>query len=223
MPKISLKQKNHKQIASSIDHNIGVESSKLKDSKNNKKKVINKNDSINLCKDLADVKPSFPTTITMKDLIRNAVNSYSRRSLPNAFFAYRMALINEYRIKNRKLPRMGQISKIAKFFWDLEPDYVKDSYKTLTRDAKSLYKQNQIVLDKNMNYIKHNNVVRDRGDVRVNHNQEIGVSPISPIPIPNFTVNSMNFSNFSNFSNLTQNNNVISPNSNNRVLGQIIT
>ncbi|RGB37952.1 hypothetical protein C1646_665779 [Rhizophagus diaphanus] len=149
MPKISSKQKNRKIVTSSMKNN-----------RNN-----NNINSFHLRNDLAEVKPSFPTTVTMKDLIRNAVNSYSRRSLPNAFFAYRMALINEYRIKNRKLPRMGEISKIAKIFWDLEPDYVKDSYKTLTRDAKSLYKQNQIVLDKNMNYIKQNNMARDHVEV----------------------------------------------------------
>ncbi|CAB5189597.1 unnamed protein product [Rhizophagus irregularis] len=133
MPKISSKQKNRKIVTSSMKNN--------KNNRNN-----NNINSFHLRNDLAEVKPSFPTTVTMKDLIRNAVNSYSRRSLPNAFFAYRMALINEYRIKN-------------------QPDYVKDSYKTLTRDAKSLYKQNQIVLDKNMNYIKQNNMAGDHVEV----------------------------------------------------------
>ncbi|GBC02574.1 hypothetical protein RclHR1_00470004 [Rhizophagus clarus] len=191
MPKVSSRQKNHKHNTSSVDNNIEAGNSNLKDDKKNNNNN-KKNQNYLIDNDLADLKPSFPTTITMKDLIRNAVNSYSRRSLPNAFFAYRMALINEYRIKNRKLPRMGEISKIAKSFWDLEPEYVKESYKTLTRDAKSLYKQNQIVLDKNMNYIKHNNHA-------VNQNTTFH----------NFTFNSINFPNPS------QNNNDNSPNNNN--------
>src|SRR2546430_16620321 len=53
---------------------------------------------------LSDIKPSFPPTLKPNDLIQNnrkSSNSNNKpKSLPNAFIAYRMALIEEYRIKN---------------------------------------------------------------------------------------------------------------------------
>ncbi|CAI2185553.1 17397_t:CDS:1 [Funneliformis geosporum] len=104
-----------------------------------------------------DIKPSFIPTLTTNDLIKNAtkpgtLNKNRAKTLPNAFIAYRMALTKEYRNKN-KLPLMGQLSRIAKDFWKKEPQNIKNFYKTLAEDAKSLYNQNtiQFVFDKHMN------------------------------------------------------------------------
>src|SRR6266498_5694899 len=109
-----------------------------------------------------DIKPVFPSTLTTNDLIENALksdtpNKRKAKSLPNAFIAYRMALIREYHNKNIKLPPMGQLSKITKNSWNKESQNVKDFYNKLAEDAKYLYKQHtiQIVLDSHMN--KHIN------------------------------------------------------------------
>ncbi|CAB4382992.1 unnamed protein product [Rhizophagus irregularis] len=99
--------------------------------------------------------PPFPPALTIDDLIKNAQTSDNKpKMVPNAFIAYRMALIREYRIKNKniKLPRMGVFSRIAENSWNKEPQHVKGYYNKLTQDAKLFYKQNtiQIVLDKHM-------------------------------------------------------------------------
>jgi hypothetical protein len=107
---------------------------------------------------LTILKPSFPSTLIIDDLINVKNNNISNKpkSLPNAFIAYRMALMKEYRIKNCKLPSVGKISKIARNSWNMEPKHVKDFYESLVKDAKSTYKKNniQIVLDKHMDYTK---------------------------------------------------------------------
>src|SRR5688572_22092129 len=112
MPKTSLKQKNNKRAISHIDAT----------NSDNPKNVF------------ADIKPKFPPTLTTNDLIKNAlkINTPNRsraKTLPNAFIAYRMALIKEYHNKNLKLPPMGQLSKIAKDSWNKESQNVKDFYK----------------------------------------------------------------------------------------------
>ncbi|GBB84171.1 hypothetical protein RclHR1_01080027 [Rhizophagus clarus] len=98
------------------------------------------------------VRPSFPPIIKIDDLINNAKMNNKRKSIPNAFIVYRMALIKEYRIKNRKLPPMSEFSKIAKNSWDMEPKEVKDYYEDFVKKAKSVYNRNnvQIVMDKHM-------------------------------------------------------------------------
>jgi len=100
-------------------------------------KLNNKNKS----NDIVDFKPSFPPKLTIDDLI----NNHKRKSLrlPNAFIVYRMALIKEYRNRNRKLPPMGELSKIAKNYWNMEPKNIKDFYASLVKDAK--------------NYMEHHN------------------------------------------------------------------
>ena len=106
---------------------------------------------------LSDIKPNFPPTLTTNDLIKNALKSGTSNktkvtTLPNAFIAYRMELIKEYKSKGIRLPPMGQLSKIAKKSWDEESHVVKDFYNKLARDARSLYKQStiRIVLDNHM-------------------------------------------------------------------------
>src|SRR5687767_13637813 len=125
--------------------------SKQKNGKYAKLNIEVNNNSNNV---LTNIKPKFPPTLTTSDLIKNALESDTSkkskaRTLPNAFIAYRMSLIKEYRKENVKLPPMGQLSKIAKNSWNGESQNVKDFYNKLAEDAKSLYKQStiQIVLD----------------------------------------------------------------------------
>src|SRR5688572_21789116 len=140
MPKTSSKQKNNKYIMT--DSRLNIEANI--DNKNSNDVFIN-------------IRPKFPPTLTTNDLIKNALksdtpNKSKSRTLPNAFIAYRMELIKEYRDRNIKLPPMGQFSKIAKDSWNHKSQIVKDFYNKLAEDAKSLYKQStiQIVLDNRM-------------------------------------------------------------------------
>ncbi|CAG8621281.1 5603_t:CDS:2 [Funneliformis mosseae] len=105
---------------------------------------------------LSELKLKFPPILTTDELIKNAIKSNTSskvKTLPNAFIAYRMALIKEYHKNNIKLPPMGQFSKITKQSWDKETENVKDFYIKLAKDAKSLYMKNktiQLVFDRHM-------------------------------------------------------------------------
>ncbi|RGB40158.1 hypothetical protein C1646_753636 [Rhizophagus diaphanus] len=142
MPKITLKQ-NYRKRDRFVNSNINTDNFNLRG-----KTKSGKGDSKNI---LTILKPSFPSTLMLDDLIKRN-NNNKPKLLPNAFIAYRMALMKEYRIKNCKLPPMGEVSKIAKNSWNLEPKQVKDFYESLVEDAKTIYKQNniQIILDKHM-------------------------------------------------------------------------
>ncbi|PKK71511.1 hypothetical protein RhiirC2_778328 [Rhizophagus irregularis] len=141
MPKESSKKRNRNNLVTNSNFNSNDETNIIINSPNN---------------NLVNIfKPPFPPALTIDDLIKNAQTSDNKpKMVPNAFIAYRMALIREYRIKNKniKLPRMGVFSRIAENSWNKEPQHVKGYYNKLTQDAKLFYKQNtiQIVLDKHM-------------------------------------------------------------------------
>ncbi|CAI2181905.1 11255_t:CDS:1 [Funneliformis geosporum] len=146
MPK-SIKQKNNNRV---INSNI--------DSKFNKKTNIG-GDNFNYV-----LKPTFPSNLTINEIIsviKAPSNNQKAKTFPNAFIAYKKALIKENRIKNIKLPPMGKLSKIASYYWDEEPEIVKKFYKKLSEDAKSLHKQNgiQIIFDKRMNEVEESGQV----------------------------------------------------------------
>src|SRR6266498_4446220 len=139
-----------------------------------------------------DIKPVFPSTLTTNDLIENALksdtpNKRKAKTLPNAFIAYRMALIKEYRNKNIKLPPMGQFSKIAKSSWNRETQNVKDFYNKLAEDAKHLYKQStiQIVLDNYMDeYITTTSFMTSTSTTTSTSLTTSSTSPTPPPPSP---------------------------------------
>ncbi|CAB4379827.1 unnamed protein product [Rhizophagus irregularis] len=150
MPKTTLKkQKNCKQFTPI--HYVDINNSKL-----NNQPIINENNSKNNI--FTILKPKFPPIVTVKDLIKNNNTKNKPKLFPNAFIAYRMALMKEYHNNNCKLPPMSEISKIAKNSWNMEPKHVKKSYESLVKNAKSTYMKNniQIVLDKHMNYTENN-------------------------------------------------------------------
>jgi hypothetical protein len=159
MPKISLKQKNRKRVTSFINvNNIETNIS-----------------GHNFNYAFTDIKPSFPSTLTINELIKNSNANNKPKLFPNAFIAYRMALMKEYRIKNLKLPPMSEVSKIAKNYWNMEPKNVKDFYESLVKNAKSFYKQNniQIVLDRHMNYLENNQESDATYNAIVNENLQV--------------------------------------------------
>ncbi|CAG8658899.1 14838_t:CDS:1 [Funneliformis mosseae] len=101
------------------------------------------------------LKPTFPSTLSINEIISviKAPNNIKKaKTFPNAFITYKKALIKENHNKNIKLPPMGQLSKVASYYWNEEPENVKEFYRKLSEKAKSFYKQNviQIVFDKNM-------------------------------------------------------------------------
>src|SRR6266496_5424957 len=118
MPKTLLKKKNYNRTL--INHaNVSIDNSK---SNNETDNVFNY------------IRPSFPPTLKIDDLIKNDNTNNKRKSLPNAFIAYRMSLMKEYRNNNRKLPPMGEVSKIAKNSWNMEPKHVKNFYESLVNE-----------------------------------------------------------------------------------------
>ncbi|RGB40171.1 hypothetical protein C1646_664061 [Rhizophagus diaphanus] len=142
MPKTISKKKDYNR--NFINPDINIDNSKM-----NPENDISENNIGNI---LSYIRPSFPPIIKIDDLIKNAKTTNKRKSIPNAFIVYRMALIKEYRIKNRKLPPMAELSKIAKNSWDLEPKEVKDYYEEFVKEAKSIYNKSnvQIVMDKHV-------------------------------------------------------------------------
>ncbi|PKK73007.1 hypothetical protein RhiirC2_776518 [Rhizophagus irregularis] len=162
MPKTPLIQKNRKRVTSLINAN-------------NTETDISGHNSNNT---LIDIKPSFPSTLTINELIKDFNTNNKPKLFPNAFIAYRMALMKEYRIKNYKLLPMGEVSKIAKNFWNMEPKNVKDFYESLVKDVKSIYRRNniQIILDKHMNNYAENN----------QENNDIDFVSVQPVNSSNF-------------------------------------
>src|SRR6266496_2825605 len=144
MPKALLKKKIY-------NHNfINPAEISINNSKSSNETDISENNSNNIPN---YIRPLFPPNLKIDDLIKKDNLNNQRRSLPNAFIVYRMALIKEYRARNCKLPPMTEISKIAKNFWETERKDVKNHYEALVKEAKSIHKRNnmQIVMDKHMN------------------------------------------------------------------------
>ncbi|CAB4404703.1 unnamed protein product [Rhizophagus irregularis] len=163
MPKNTLRRQKSLKHFTFINSNVSdVDNSNLNNETN-----FNGNNYNNL---FINLKPAFPSTITTKDLIKNANTNNKPKWFPNAFIAYRMALVREFRIKNCKLPSMGEVSKIAKNFWNMEPKNVKDFYEALVKEAKSTYKKNniQILLDKHMDYMEQGSDVTEKQLEKVN-------------------------------------------------------
>jgi hypothetical protein len=160
------------------------------DTRNSKLNNDNRNNSTNTL--TTCIKPSYPSNLTANDLIKknNNPNNNKPKTFPNAFIAYRMALIKEYNSKGRKLPPMSEVSKIAKNYWDMESIRVKNFYESLVKDAKSIYKQNniQIMLDKHMGHAENNQENGGTEDVESERPEGVNVHPIQDTDV-NFSNN----------------------------------
>lgn len=191
MPK---KQKYRKRVASFVNYDISAvaNNSELNNEINNSNNV-----SIVL-------KPSFPPILTINDLIKNDNTNNKPKLFPNAFIAYRTALMKEYRVKHYKLPPMSEVSKIAKNSWNMEPKNIKDFYESLIKDAKLTFKKNniQIVLDKHMSNVVNNQESVNCDVEREKEKKQVEVQDSNNIDIASFpNVSSTNISlvNSSNF------------------------
>ncbi|CAG8667233.1 15208_t:CDS:1, partial [Funneliformis mosseae] len=96
-------------------------------------KSSNKNSKLTL-------RPPFPPTLTAHDLLpsEKSINRSENVRIPNAFIAYRMALVRELKLKNVASHR-SNVSTYASRLWAEESDHVKDVYKKMANDATMLY------------------------------------------------------------------------------------
>ncbi|CAG8614492.1 2914_t:CDS:2, partial [Funneliformis mosseae] len=147
-------------------------------------------------------------------VIKAPKNNKKAKTFPNAFIAYKKALIKENRNRNIKLPSMRQLSKIASCYWKEEPENVKAFYSKLSEDAKSLYKLEnpiQILFDKNMNEVEVSRVINKADSNYVNYIQgnedpveNMQNSTIGYLPIEDNSASVMNFFLDNNYINRSQ-------------------
>lgn len=101
----------------------------------NDPKVRNK-----LINTISCIKPKFPPNINLRELITKQTFSESSRSSgrsPNAFIIYRKAFVEAARKDGYHLP-MTVVSSMASRSWDLEPEFVKNEYKKLAKEANAI-------------------------------------------------------------------------------------
>jgi hypothetical protein len=85
--------------------------------------------------------PPYPPVITAQDLIPTDVsNKVESVRIPNAFIAYRMALVRELKSKKVACHR-SNVSSLASRLWAEEPEDVKNTYRKMATDAQMLHNQ----------------------------------------------------------------------------------
>jgi hypothetical protein len=83
--------------------------------------------------EISDIRPPFPPRITSQDLISDNPCSQT----PNCFIIYRKELSKELKLKNLNYDRK-KISKHASQLWNNESDHVRNFYRNIAAEAKSL-------------------------------------------------------------------------------------
>ncbi|GES78142.1 hypothetical protein GLOIN_2v1694675 [Rhizophagus clarus] len=86
------------------------------------------------------IKPPFPPTINIDDLVTSKPNGDKPSKSSNAFIIYRKAYVKELHSRGINL-QMTQISPMVSESWKQEPDNVKAEYKRLAEAAKKRYKE----------------------------------------------------------------------------------
>ncbi|CAH1760809.1 13199_t:CDS:2 [Entrophospora sp. SA101] len=80
------------------------------------------------------IKPPFPPVIDARELIVKQINGKLPTRSPNAFIIYRKVFLDAAQANGYKLP-MSVISTMVSKSWENEPQYVKDEYKKLSKEA----------------------------------------------------------------------------------------
>jgi hypothetical protein len=89
----------------------------------------------------SNLRPPYPPVITAQDLIPTDVsNKVESVRIPNAFIAYRMALVRELKSKKVACHR-SNVSSLASRLWAEEPEDVKNTYRKMATDAQMLHNQ----------------------------------------------------------------------------------
>ncbi|RIA96224.1 hypothetical protein C1645_872196 [Glomus cerebriforme] len=86
------------------------------------------------------IKPPFPPTINIDDLVTSKPNGDKPSKSSNAFIIYRKAYVKELHSRGINL-QMTQISPMVSESWKQEPENVKAEYKRLAEAAKRRYKE----------------------------------------------------------------------------------
>ncbi|CAG8521862.1 12868_t:CDS:1 [Funneliformis caledonium] len=86
------------------------------------------------------IKPPFPPTINIDDLVTSKPNGDKPSKSSNAFIIYRKAYVKELHSRGINL-QMTQISPMVSESWKQEPENVKAEYKRLAEAAKKRYKE----------------------------------------------------------------------------------
>ncbi|RIA90897.1 hypothetical protein C1645_822724 [Glomus cerebriforme] len=88
------------------------------------------------------VRPPYPPVITAQDLIPTGISSNRTETMrvPNAFIAYRMALVRQ--LKSQKVVcHRSNVSSLASRLWAKESEDVKNTYRKMVTDAQMLHNQ----------------------------------------------------------------------------------
>ncbi|CAG8587443.1 602_t:CDS:2 [Acaulospora colombiana] len=91
-------------------------------------------------KQMLPIKPPFPPTISVDDLVTSRPNGDKPSKASNAFMIYRKAYVKELHSRGINL-QMTQISPIVSESWKKESESVKEEYKRLAEAAKKRYKE----------------------------------------------------------------------------------
>ncbi|KAF0383424.1 MATA-HMG [Gigaspora margarita] len=86
------------------------------------------------------IKPPFPPTINIDDLVTSKPNGDKPSKSSNAFIIYRKVYVKELHSRGVNL-QMTQISPMVSESWKQEPEVVKQEYKKLAEAAKKRYKE----------------------------------------------------------------------------------
>ncbi|CAG8465095.1 6285_t:CDS:1 [Ambispora gerdemannii] len=86
------------------------------------------------------IRPPFPPSTTLEELVRIKPNGDVPSKPPNAFIIYRGAAVKELHTRGYNL-QMTRISPLISNAWKTEPENVTSYYKDLAKGAKRLYKE----------------------------------------------------------------------------------
>jgi hypothetical protein len=130
------------------------------------------------------IKPPFPPTINIDDLVTSKPNGDKPSKSSNAFIIYRKAYVKELHSRGINL-QMTQISPMVSESWKQEPDNVKAEYKRLAEAAKRRYKEMWPSKQRRRQHRKHHQQQPLPQSLFIDHTKtsnELGLSNLSQTP-----------------------------------------
>jgi hypothetical protein len=100
--------------------------------------IINKHNTDELTS-ISIKRPRFPPNIDIEPLVKKLLKHKTKNpKMPNEFFIYRAALVQELKSNNYKI-KMTKLSTLASDSWSRETSNVKSAYRRLARETERLY------------------------------------------------------------------------------------
>src|SRR5947199_2798409 len=129
------------------------------------------------------IKPPFPPTINIDDLVTSRPNGNKPSKSSNAFIIYRKAYVKELHSRGINL-QMTQISPMVSESWKQEPDNVKAEYKRLAEAAKRRYKEMWPSKQRRRQHRKHHQQQPLPQSLFIDHSKtnELGLSNLTQTP-----------------------------------------